>query len=89
MTDPRRRYLVKHELMGLDVEVVDAADPNQRGMHGRVVDETRNTLVLEGDGREVRIPKAGTTFRFAVDDGLLVTGDRLRYRPEDRVKKAR
>jgi ribonuclease P protein subunit POP4 len=86
---PVRKDLVKHELIGLDVEVVDATDPSQRGMCGRVVDETQNTLLLEVGEREVRIPKGGTTFRFAVADGATVLGDRLRYRPEDRVKKAR
>ncbi|MFQ6013153.1 MAG: ribonuclease P protein component 1 [Thermoplasmata archaeon] len=89
MRDPRRKDLVKHELIGLEVEVVDATDPNQRGMQGRVVDETRNTLLLEVAEREVRIPKAGATFRFAVGDGVIVPGDRLRYRAEDRLKKAR
>ncbi|MFQ5908053.1 MAG: ribonuclease P protein component 1 [Thermoplasmata archaeon] len=89
MIRPGRKDLVKHELIGLDVEVVDATDPNQRGVEGRVVDETHNTLLLDVGGREVRIPKGGTTFRFAVGDGETVLGDRLRYRPEDRVKKAR
>ncbi|MDX1534406.1 MAG: ribonuclease P protein subunit [Thermoplasmata archaeon] len=89
MTDRRRQDLVKHELIGLDVEVVEATDPNQRGVAGRVVDETRNTFLLETDGTEVRIPKAGATFRFDVDEGVIVPGDRLRHRPEDRVKRAR
>ncbi|MFQ5987114.1 MAG: ribonuclease P protein component 1 [Thermoplasmata archaeon] len=89
MNDQRRKDLVNHELIGLDVEVVDATDPNQCGIRGRVVDETRNTLLLEAGGRELRIPKAGATFRFAVGEGLTVAGSRLRYRPEDRVKKAR
>ncbi len=89
MNGPRRKDLVKHELIGLDVEVVEATDPNQRGIEGRVVDETRNTLLLESDGTEVRVPKAGNTFRFAVGEGIIVRGDRLRHRPEDRVKKAR
>jgi ribonuclease P protein subunit POP4 len=89
VNDSRRKVLVQHELIGLDVEVVEATDPNQRGVEGRVVDETRNTLLLESDGMEVRVPKAGNTFRFAVGEGIIVRGDRLRYRPEDRVKKAR
>jgi ribonuclease P protein subunit POP4 len=89
VNDRIRKDLVKHELIGLDVEVVEATDPNQRGVSGRVVDETQNTFLLETNGAEVRIPKAGNTFRFAVGEGVSVPGDRLRYRPEDRVKKIR
>src|SRR6266702_1758981 len=66
--------LRKHELIGLRVEVVD---------------ETRNMLVLEIAGEEKRIPKHGSRFRFDVQGGLELDGDEIRYRPEDRVKKAR
>ena len=63
--------LRKHELIGLEVEVLHATDPSQAHVRGRVVDETRNTLVLEIQG------------------GLEVDGEEIRFRPEDRVKKAR
>jgi ribonuclease P protein subunit POP4 len=80
---------VKHELIGLDVRVVEATDPGHRGLQGRVVDETRNTLVIEVAGRELRIPKKGSVFLFQLDEEVLIEGNRLLYRPEDRVKKGR
>lgn len=81
--------LRKHELIGLDVEVVTATDPTQQRLRGRIVDETRNTLVLEVRGDEKRIPKRGSRFRFEIQGGVEVDGDEIRFRPEDRVKKAR
>ncbi len=81
--------LRKHELIGLEVEVLHATDPSQAHVRGRVVDETRNTLVLEIQGDEKRIPKHGTRFRFEIQGGLEVDGEEIRFRPEDRVKKAR
>ena len=81
--------LRKHELIGLEVEVLHATDPSQAHVRGRVVDETRNTLVLEIRGDEKRIPKHGSRFRFDIQDGLEVDGEEIRFRPEDRVKKAR
>jgi len=81
--------LRKRELFGLQVEVVAATDPSQAHVRGRVVDETRNTLVVEAQGREKRIPKRGSRFRFDVQGGLEVEGEEIRFRPEDRVKKAR
>ena len=81
--------LRKHELIGLEVEVLHSTDPSQAHVRGRVVDETRNTLVLEIQGDEKRIPKHGSRFRFEIQGGLEVDGEEIRFRPEDRVKKAR
>lgn len=81
--------LRKHELIGLRVEVLEATDPSQARLQGVVVDETRNTLVLEVRGAEKRVPKHGSRFRFEVQGGLEVDGEDIRFRPEDRVKKAR
>ncbi|MGI0148323.1 MAG: ribonuclease P protein component 1 [Thermoplasmata archaeon] len=81
--------LRKHELIGLRVEVVNATDPSQSHIRGLVVDETRNTLVVEVEGAEKRIPKQGSRFRFDVQGGIEVDGEEIRFRPEDRVKKAR
>ena len=81
--------LRKHELIGLDVEVIRAPDPTQVHVAGRVVDETRNLLIVEVGGAEKRIPKPGARFRFRIQGGIEVEGDEICYRPEDRVKKAR
>jgi ribonuclease P protein subunit POP4 len=81
--------LRKHELIGLQVAIVGSADPSLVGVRGLVVDETRNTLLVEASGREKRVPKRGARFRFEVQGGVEVDGDEILFRPEDRVKKAR
>jgi len=81
--------LRKHELIGLQVEVVTATDPSQTHLRGLVVDETRNTIVVEVRGEEKRIPKHGSRFRFEVQGGMELDGEEIQFRPEDRVKKAR
>ncbi len=80
--------LVKHELIGLQVEVISASDPTLVGLKGRIVDETRNTLTIEGSGRERMIPKRGSVFRFEVGGKVDVEGERILFRPEDRIKRA-
>jgi RNase P/RNase MRP subunit p29 len=45
--------------------------------------------VLEIHGDEKRIPKHGSRFRFEIQGGLELDGEEIRFRPEDRVKKAR
>jgi ribonuclease P protein subunit POP4 len=81
--------LRKHELIGLQVAVVRATDPSLLGLGGRVVDETRNTLLVETVRGEKTVPKRGTRFRFDVQGGTEVEGDDIAFRPEDRIKKAR
>ena len=92
--------LVRHELIGLAVRVEDATQPELLGLAGRVVDETQQTLVVRppvsgqgrlGDATERarRIPKAGTTFVFTLEDGtnVLVDGERLVERPARRTEQ--
>ena len=64
--------LPRHELNGLWVRVVESTDPGRVGIDGRVVVETTNTLHVEdrenGAVQVRQVPKAGTTFEFALPD---------------------
>ncbi|MFB6113406.1 MAG: ribonuclease P protein component 1 [Halodesulfurarchaeum sp.] len=61
--------LPRHELVGLPVRVVSSSDPSRLDIDGRVVDETRQTLLIEtGTSGVKQVPKAGTTFEFALID---------------------
>ncbi|MFC6940203.1 ribonuclease P protein component 1 [Salinirubellus sp. GCM10025818] len=85
--------LVRHELAGLSVRVVDAAHEGYVGVEGRVVDETANTLLVEDDSGVMQVQKAGATFEFALDDCetgdvsyAVVEGERLVARPARRTE---
>lgn len=71
--------------------MIEAPDPNLVGATGTLVDETLNTLVLRGDdGRTRTVAKAHAVFAIETDARLVrVQGDRIRFRPEDRIKKVR
>lgn len=81
--------IVRHELCGLEVTVVDSTDPTQKKLKGRVVDETYNTLVIEVKDREKVVAKKNCKFLFVLPDKtkVLVDGKLLVGRPEDRIKK--
>ena len=97
--------LARHELAGLDVTVTDASNPDLVGIGGRVRDETMRTLLVAASDGVKQVPKAGTTFRFALeerearrdsDDGsgqrpraVIVEGDRLLARPARRSETHR
>jgi ribonuclease P protein subunit POP4 len=82
--------LVRHELMGLTAMIRVSSNPQLKGVSGRVIDESRNTLILETpEGREVTIIKDQCTISFRLPSGesVRVDGKLLVARPEDRIKK--
>ena len=82
--------IVKDELIGRHVRIKDCTDPNWIGKSGTIIDETKNTFLIERDDEQKRIAKNTATFEFEYNkEKLIVKGSRLTYRPEDRIKKAR
>jgi ribonuclease P protein subunit POP4 len=82
------RNILRHELIGLSVRVMRTENQTIRGIHGVVVDETRNMLMINVRRRKVMIPKNIATFRFNLPDGVRVDvdGERLVAKPENRLK---
>ena len=77
----------KHELIGLEAEIIESKDPSLKGLKGVVVDETKNMIVIDVGGEEKRIIKKVVKMRF---DGYgTVDGSKIAYRPEDRIKKVK
>ncbi|MDI6916306.1 MAG: ribonuclease P protein subunit [Thermoplasmatales archaeon] len=83
-----RKTLVQETLIGLEVEVTEARCKEYIGLKGRIIDETRNTFLLEND-RIRRIPKKDVKFAIITSEGkrIEVNGSALMHRPEDRIKK--
>lgn len=79
--------LIYHELIGLDVTVKESTNPSQIGITGRVVDETKNTLLIETERGERRVQKKYTTFHFHLPEFTVsVCGNLLHSQPENRIK---
>jgi len=81
--------IVRHELIGLKVKIVRAKNAQNIGIHGKVVNETNKTLVIESKGREKRIFKSQTTLQITLPNKKVVEvdGKLLAGRPWDRIKK--
>ncbi|MBX0287491.1 ribonuclease P protein component 1 [Haloarcula salinisoli] len=81
--------LTRHELVGLDVEVVAASNPDAIGISGSVVMETTQLLTVERDTRVWHVPKDSATFAFDLDGQTVrVEGERLVDRPARRTANA-
>jgi len=83
------KNILRHELIGLDIEVVRDRNPSNVSIRGRVIDESRNTLLIQQGKKEKRVAKQTAVFRFKLPDSTAVEveGPALVGRPEDRVKR--
>lgn len=82
------KNLVKHELIGLYVEILESKDPTIKGLKGKIIDETKNMLTIESEGKRKMIPKTICLFRFGISDRTVdVRGETLVAKPQDRTKK--
>jgi ribonuclease P protein subunit POP4 len=85
----RPENLARHEMIGLSVLVAGSTNRDLVGISGRIVDETRNTLLVETERGLKRIPKSNTSLIFTLADGqrARVSGSILISQPENRINK--
>jgi len=82
--------LIKDELIGRNVTISTCTDPTMEQMQGVILDETKHMFLIESQGKQRWIAKNIATFIFPVHHkNIPINGSKLRYRPEERVKKAR
>lgn len=79
--------VLRHELIGLDILVSGAANPAQKGISGRVIDETKNLLVIETKKGVRHIPKMHSVFRVCLSgrETVEIDGSVMVLAPEKRI----
>jgi len=78
------KNFIKGELIGLKVRVVRCSDPTLVNRTGKIIDETKNTLLIKTGYREKKIAKDIAKFMI---DGIPVEGKRIKCQPWERIKK--
>lgn len=80
--------ITKNEFIGLDVRISKSHNKQLVGMRGRIIDETRNTLVLRRGSKITHIPKDIVRLHMSIPFGKMieVDGRSIVARPEDRIK---
>ncbi len=75
--------LPRHELIGLECEVVESSDENQIGIEGEVMDETESMLRI----CDKKVEKESCVFRFKLPSGekVKLDGELIAKKPEERV----
>ncbi len=85
-----KKNILYSTFVGLEVEVANSSQHDLVGLKGKVVDETKNLIIIEKkDGKEAKLQKVGCRFRFTLDDGekFEVEGRKIAFRPHERPKK--
>ncbi|MCI5866641.1 MAG: ribonuclease P protein component 1 [Methanosphaera sp.] len=79
----------RHELIGLTVEVTDSNHKQNIGIKGKIIDETRNTIVVDTGSQEKQLIKDTVVFTLYLPENkkVSVDGKYIVARPEDRIKK--
>ncbi len=85
-----REQVTSDELIGRTVTIIECTDPSWVNQKGLIIDETKNTFLIEIQNKQKRIAKNTATFAFDYHGKkTIVKGSRLMYRSEERIKKTR
>jgi len=74
---------LRHELIGETIKVVSSTNKGLVGIEGKVVDETRNMLIIKSKKMQ-KIPKNQVKIEIR---NVEIDGKSLIGKPEDRLKK--
>lgn len=92
LTKSKTREILREELIGTLVKIVDAKNQLNIGIRGVVIDETKNTLtimtdeVTKGERLTKKIIKDRVKI-LLVKRGVVIDGKLLLGRPHERIKK--
>lgn len=80
--------ITRHELIGLQVSIIQSSHTGYVGIRGKVLDETKNTLLISDGVKRRRVPKGLSVFCFTLPDKSVVEieGYTILGRPVERIK---
>lgn len=76
---------MRRELIGLDIEITKAKSNSLVGLIGKVVDETKNTIVIENNNKKKTILKSQVMILIK-NKGVIIDGKDLVGRVEERIR---
>lgn len=78
--------ILRAEIIGKNIEIVDSKNKSLIGLKGKIVDETKNAFIVMSDGKKKMVLKSHIKMIVKWQDKrILVDGKLLAKRPEDRI----
>ncbi|TLY04960.1 MAG: ribonuclease P protein subunit [Thaumarchaeota archaeon] len=75
-----------HELIGLNVEIVESTNKQIVGFAGKIIDETKSMFTLSVRNRVKKVPKEIAYWKFTLNGKtIILKGIELTKRPYERV----
>jgi ribonuclease P protein subunit POP4 len=82
------KNLVKHGLIGLNIEITNSKNPTLKGVSGKIIDETKSTITIKSQKGTKIIIKDQIKMSITIDNKKVeIDGSKLVGRLEDRLKK--
>jgi ribonuclease P protein subunit POP4 len=81
--------IIRQEFIGTEGRITRSSHVGYVGLRGQVLYETKNTFVIQHEGKMKSVVKESAVFHFKFPDGTVVEidGKLLVGKPEDRLKK--
>ena len=81
-----RDTIARHELIGLDTQVVESSNLQLVGLNGRVINETKSMITINTKKGKKMIPKLISNLKFFIKgENILVKGSSIVKRPFERI----
>ena len=72
--------------LGKTLSVIHSNDPTLVSKQGLVIDETKKTIIIQEDGRLVKLGKSSIKFTIS-DSDVVIDGALVGQRPENRTHR--
>ncbi len=83
----KNKNMLKHELIGLSAEVVESVNRNNIGIKGKILDETKKTLVILHKNKKKRLMKKGIKIKIKKNNlSYIIDCKKIIKNPEERLK---
>ena len=83
--------ILKHEWVGLNIEIIDSCNKTHKGIKGKIIDETKKMIVILTEKGIKKIPKKEIIFKLYLphNETKIIKGVNVVFSPEERVKKVK
>ena len=83
-----KKRLARSELIGLDVKIIESENSFNKGIKGKIIDETKNMFIIKTKETRKKIIKDQCVFEFKLNGkNIQINGKSLSTRPEERIKQ--
>ncbi|MBU03811.1 MAG: hypothetical protein CMA58_02350 [Euryarchaeota archaeon] len=69
------------------LHITNSSDPTLEGISGLILNETKKTILIESEGKDLLLAKNIIQFTLDDDDDDEIDGKLVSQRPEDRINK--